>query len=75
MEITNNLADTGWYTWLTPSAMDAATDCFVRLDVRDALGNTASASNPTPFKLLPEISGLWVISLLCALLRATARRG
>ena len=59
--ITNNIANSGSNSWITPEWAYYCTTCYVRIKARDALYNMAYDKNDMPFEIIPEPG----IGLIC----------
>jgi hypothetical protein len=52
--ITNRIDNTGSNTWIIPEWELDTSDCYIRFEAQDQLGNRAEDSHETPFTVIPE---------------------
>jgi hypothetical protein len=74
--ITNRIDNTGSNTWIIPEWALDTSDCYVRLEAQDQLGNKAEDSHETPFVVIPEpgAAAVCIIMILGIITRRANRK-
>ncbi len=69
MVLTNAIANTGTNSWIVPEWVQDRTNCYIKYEARDLLGNAAEDVNDGPFSIIPECSVMGILVAVIVIIK------